>query len=221
MLPAAAAHVFVADLDSLALRDDDGHHLFRALRLRPGESVTAGDGAGRWRPCVVADGRIEVAGDVVVEPEPSPRITIAFGVPKGDRPELIVQKLTELGVDEIVPMTTRHTVVHWNGDKAQRAATRLAEVARGAAMQSRRAWLPQVRAPQAFADVVTRASAAVAHPGGDAPSLERPVVLIGPEGGWSAEELEAAPATVDLGPTNLRTETAAIAAAVRLCALRA
>ena len=221
MLPAAAAHVFVDDLGSLALRDDDAHHLFRALRLRHGEAVTAGDGAGRWRLCQVADGALEATSDVVTDLAPEPAITIAFGVPKGDRPEWIVQKLTELGVDEIIPMTTRHTVVHWDEAKADRAAARLADVARAAAMQSRRAWLPRVRAPQPFAAVVQRPSVAVAHPGGAAPSLDRPVVLIGPEGGWSPEEIGAAPATVDLGPTNLRTETAAIAAAVRLCALRA
>jgi 16S rRNA (uracil1498-N3)-methyltransferase len=217
----AAAHVFVDDLDALALRDDDEHHLFRSLRLRPGEAVTAGDGAGRWRLCrVAAGGGLEVAGDVTVEPPPAPAITIAFGIPKGDRPEWIVQKLTELGVDEIVPMTTRHTVVRWDGDKAERNLARLRDVARAAAMQSRRAWLPAVGGLGAFADVVGRAGVALAHPGGGPPALDRPVVMVGPEGGWAPEELEAAPAVVGLGPTTLRTETAALAAAVRLAALR-
>lgn len=220
MLPATAAHVFVEDLDTLGLRADDEHHLFRALRLRPGEAVTAGDGAGRWRLCQVAGHALEAVAEVEVEPRPQPPIAICFGVPKADRPEWIVQKLTELGVDEIVPMTTRHTVVRWDDAKAARAAERLTEVARGAAMQSRRAWLPVVAPLTPFDEAVARPGAAVAHPGGIEPSLDRPVVLIGPEGGWADEELAAAPATVGLGPLNLRTETAAVAAGVRLCALR-
>jgi 16S rRNA (uracil1498-N3)-methyltransferase len=220
VLPAAAAHVFVEDLDSLALGDDDAHHLFRVLRLRSGETVTAGDGAGSWRSCRVAANALEADSDVTVEPRPEPAITIAFGVPKAERPEWIVQKLTELGVDEIAPMATRHSVVHWDTDKAARNQLRLTDVARAAAMQSRRAWLPVVAPLRPFDEVVVMAGAALAHPGGPPPALERPVVLIGPEGGWAEEEIRAAPATVGLGPTNLRTETAAVAVAVRLCALR-
>lgn len=224
MIPAAAAHVFVDDLDALALSDADAHHVFRVLRVRPGEAVTASDGAGRWRLCRAVDGGVEPDGDIVEVARPVPAITLAFALTKGDKPEWTVQKLTELGVDRIAPMTTAHVVVKWSPDKSARAQERFAEVARAAAMQARLAWLPEIAAVTTFADVVADVvsgpDVALAHPGGEAPSLARPTLLIGPEGGWSADELAAAPATVDLGDTNLRAETAAIAAAVRLASLR-
>ena len=224
MLPATAAHVVVDDLDTPDLSPDDERHLFGALRLRPGEALTIGDGAGGWRVGRAArGGGIEVTGAVVVEPRPVPAITIGFAVLKGDRTEWVVQKLTELGVDELVPITTRHSVVKWSADKAERGAERLRTVARAAAMQARLAWLPTVGDALPFADVVATRdpkALALAHPGGEAPSLARPVLLIGPEGGWAPDELAAVPVTVDLGPTNLRADTAAVAAAVRLTVQR-
>jgi 16S rRNA (uracil1498-N3)-methyltransferase len=224
MLPATAAHAFVADLEVPALAADDEHHLFRALRLRPGEAVTVSDGAGRWRLCRVgASGGLDADGDITDEPRATPAVTVAFAPVKGDRPEWVAQKLTELGVDEIVPLTTRHTVVRWEGDRATKALERLRAVSRAAGMQARLAWLPTVQPLVRFDRFVgerERGTLALAHPGGGPLTLERPVILVGPEGGWAPEEVEMAPATVDLGPTTLRAETAAMAAAVRLTALR-
>src|SRR5207248_10476150 len=91
----AAAHVFVADLDALELDADDAHHLSRSLRLRPGELVTAADGAGRWRRCTWTGAGLEADGTVAFDQRPAPALTVAFAIPKGDRPEWIVQKLTE------------------------------------------------------------------------------------------------------------------------------
>jgi 16S rRNA (uracil1498-N3)-methyltransferase len=217
----AAAHVFVADLGSPDLDDDDRHHLTRVLRLRPGDVVTASDGAGRWRSCrLAAGGALEPAGDAVAEPAAAPPITIAFAVTKGERPELAVQKLTELGVDRIVPFVAARSVARWDGDRAARHVDRLRRVAREAAMQSRRAWLPDVADVADFADVAALAGAALADAGGGAPSLVTPVVLLGPEGGWSPEERAAGLPVVGLGPHVLRAETAAIAAAAVLGALR-
>ncbi|MBA3655393.1 MAG: 16S rRNA (uracil(1498)-N(3))-methyltransferase, partial [Actinobacteria bacterium] len=168
-VPAAAAHAFVTDLDAPDLRPDDEHHLFRALRLRPGEAVTVSDGAGRWRRCTVGARGLEPAGDVVVEPRSEPPIAVAFALTKGERPEWVVQKLTELGVDEIRPMTTRHTVVRWDHGRRAKAMARLREVARSAAMQARLAWLPAIGEPCGFDDALAAFGAgrvAVAHPGG-------------------------------------------------------
>jgi 16S rRNA (uracil1498-N3)-methyltransferase len=162
---------------------------------------------------------LEPDGDIVTVARATPPISVGFSILKGDRTEWVVQKLTELGVDRILPMVTEHTVVKWSRERSERAHSRLAEVARGAAKQARLAWLPEVGPIARFVDLA--GAAALAHPGGEAPSLDRASVLIGPEGGWSDAELAAAPATVDLGPTNLRAETAAVAAAVRLTALRA
>jgi 16S rRNA (uracil1498-N3)-methyltransferase len=219
----AKAHVFVADVAAPVLDAGDRHHLERVLRLRAGEAVTASDGAGRWVACTFVGGEgagLEVAGEVVVERAAVPPITVAFAPTKGDRPEWAVQKLTELGVDRIVPLLAARSVVRWTGDRALAAVERLRRVAREAAMQSRRAWLPVVDEPCPFSAAASLAGVVLAVPGGDPPSLDRPVVLVGPEGGWDADELGADLPTVGLGPNILRTETAAVAAATLLVALR-
>jgi 16S rRNA (uracil1498-N3)-methyltransferase len=215
----AEAHAFVDDLEAPLLSADDRHHLERVLRLRAGAAVTVADGVGRWRlirfgPTLVPDGPVQV------EESPSPELTVAFALVKGDRPELVVQKLTELGIDRIVPMTTERCVVRWAEDRADHHHKRLVKVAREAAMQCRRAWLPVVEPVQAFGDVVARPGAVLADAGGGAPSLNRPVVLVGPEGGWSPDERASASA-IGLGTHVLRAETAAVAAGVLLAALRA
>lgn len=216
-----AAHVFVADLAAPVVGDGDRHHLERVLRLRPGEVVTASDGRGSQRRCVVSAGMaLEPAGEVVTVPRPVPPVTVAFAVPKGDRPEWVVQKLTEVGVDRIVPMVTARTVVRWDAGRAPRNADRLRKVAREAAMQCRRSWLPEVSDLAAFDDLAGGVGVALADAGGAPPALDHPVVLVGPEGGWSPEE-RAGAMTVALGPHVFRTETAAIAAGVLLCAVRA
>jgi 16S rRNA (uracil1498-N3)-methyltransferase len=205
-----------------ALDDDDRHHLERVLRLRPGETVTVADGRGGWRSCAfVAGGRLEPVGDVEVRAAPSPAVTVAFALTKSEKPELTVQKLTELGVDRIVPFTADRSVARWEGERAERHLERLRRVAREAAMQSRRAHLPEVSPLAGFADLARMPGACRADVGGDPPSLDRPVVLVGPEGGWSDEERSAAIPTVGLGPQVLRAETAAITVGALLTALRA
>jgi 16S rRNA (uracil1498-N3)-methyltransferase len=178
------------------------------------------DGAGGWRACRFGPS-LDPVGEVVREVRPSPVVTVAFAVVKGSRPEWAVQKLTEIGVDRIVPLLAARSVVRWSPGSGQ--LDRLRRVAREAAMQSRRVWLPVVDDVTPFAALAAGAGAVVAHPGGGPPSLDRPVVLVGPEGGWDDEELAAVPAQarLSLGPHILRTETAAVAAGVLLCALRA
>ena len=213
------AHVFVADVDAPALRDDDRHHLSRVLRVRDGDALTVSDGRGRWRACRFG-AELEPLGAVVADEQPSPALAVGFALVKGERPELVVQKLTELGIDRIVPFVAARSVVRWDDAKAARAHERLEAVAREAAMQSRRTWLPTVTPVATFADVAV-AGAALCESGGAPPSLATPTLLVGPEGGWAPEELGAGLPTVALGPTVLRAETAAIAAATLLTALRA
>ncbi|MEA2828761.1 MAG: rRNA (uracil1498-N3)-methyltransferase [Actinomycetota bacterium] len=217
----AAAHVFVADLAAPEVVDGDRHHLERVLRLRVGEAVTASDGAGRWVACRwVGGATLEVDGEVVAEPAPAPAITVAFAPPKGERPEWAVQKLTELGVDRIVPLAAARSVVRWTGDRAEAVVARWRRVAREASMQSRRAWLPAVEGAVPFGDASGWPGAVLAVAGGDPPSLDHATVLVGPEGGWSADEGAGGLPTVGLGPHVLRTETAAVAAGTLLVALR-
>jgi 16S rRNA (uracil1498-N3)-methyltransferase len=216
----AAAHVFVDDVAAPSLNPDDAHHLARVLRLRAGEEVTVADGRGGWRLCAYADGaRLEPREDVQQLVRPEVAVTVAFALTKGDKPELAVQKLTELGVDRIAPITAARSVVQWDEAKAVRNLERLRAVARAAAMQSRRAFLPVVD------DVTTLASlagdgVALAHAPGDPLDESVTTIAVGPEGGWSDEELGVISRHVDLGPTTLRAETAALAAGVLLTGLR-
>lgn len=222
-LRASAAHVFVADLTTPVLDEADGHHLARVLRLRAGEVVTACDGAGSWRSCRwlgPATAGIEVAGEVVVDARSEPSISIGFALTKGDRAEWVVQKLTELGVDRVLPFTAERSVVRWDAAATERHLGRWRKVAREAAMQSRRTRLPVVADVVTFLDVNAAGKAAMAEPGGGRLSLDHPMVVVGPEGGWSPEELATGPVTVDLGPGVLRAGTAAVTAGVLLCALR-
>ena len=220
----AAAQVFVADLERPEIADDDRHHLDRVLRLRAGEVVTASDGRGGLRACrYVAGGGLDPEGEVTVEEARSPSVGVGFALVKSEKPEWIVQKLTELGVDRILPFTAARSVVHWDEAKAARNLARLRRVAVEAAMQSRQRWLPTVEAVARFVEVIDRDDVAVADPDPSAepPSLDRPTVLVGPEGGWSDEERAAATGRfVRLGGSVLRAETAAVASGVLLCGLR-
>lgn len=217
----SAAHVFVDDLAAPALSDADLHHLSNVLRLRDGESVSVSDGAGGWRMCEWRDEALRIAGDIATVAAPSSRIGVAFVPVKGDRSEWTVQKLTEIGVDDIMVLApTRRSVVRWSNIDKQ--LDKLGVVAREAAMQSRRTHLPTVTGLVPLADALTRPGAVVADPlgaelaGGPLPAL----VVVGPEGGFDPEELPAAVARVTLGGTILRAETATLVAATLLVAQR-
>ena len=225
--------VFVDDPGNPVLSQADAHHLTAVLRLRDGEMVVAGDGAGRWARCRMVTGRtdtgrtdtgpaLDPVGPVELTTLAEPAVTVAFAPAKGDRPEWVVQKLTELGVDRIVPILTARSVVRWEGERATKSVERLRRVAREAATQSRRAWLPEVATVSTLGSLasLTGRPTTLACPGGGPPHLGRPVVAIGPEGGWDRAELEAGFDTVGLGSTILRAETAAVAAGTLLCALR-
>lgn len=209
-------HVFVDDLDAPRLRPEDDHHLRRALRRRDGEVLTASDGTGRWRVLRLGDPP-EPVGPVQRREVPGPRLTVGVAVAKGDRPELVVQKLTELGIDRIVLLRTERGVVRWDDDRAAKHLERLRRVAREAAMQSRRCALPEVLGPLDLAALVGEGEGVgVAAPAGPELDAATTTVLVGPEGGWSHAERGALGRPVGLGATILRTETAAVVAGALL-----
>lgn len=223
-LRAAAAHFFVADLAAPALCEADAHHARTVLRLAD-DDVTVCDGAGAWRPCRLArDGALAATGEIVHDPAPRWPLLVAFAPVKGERPEWTVQKLTELGIDVIVPLVgTARAVVRWEGERGGRHLERLRRVAREAAMQSRRTRLPEVREPAPLASLAAEPPAAeplaVADPAGAPLDASHRAIAIGPEGGFADDELPAAP-RVTLGDTILRAETAALAAATLMTHLR-
>jgi 16S rRNA (uracil1498-N3)-methyltransferase len=225
VLVSASAMVFVDDLSAPQADRAAVHHLVDVLRLRSDEVVIASDGAGSWVPCRLAggpDGALVPDGTVRVDPAPEPMITVAFVPTKGDRPEWVTQKLTELGVDRIVALMSRRSVVRWQGERGDKAVERLRRVAREASAQCRRSRLPEVTGVVDLDGLVALVGTAVclAEPGGRPPDLGCGVVAIGPEGGWDDAEKERFGAGIGLGPTVLRSETAAVAAGTVLCALR-
>ena len=230
----AVAHVLVAALDDdLVVSGDDGHHLTRARRLRAGESVTAGDGLGGWRTYVVEEARrgslaLRADGAPRCEPELTPRLGVAFALTKGDKPETVVARLTELGVDLLQPVVAHRSVVRWDASRVDDALARLNRVAHEAAMQSRRARLPVVERPVEVGALAGRPGLVVADRQGTAPS-DLPVpgpegwlVVVGPEGGLDEEELAVLGGAPHLavGPHVLRSETAAVAVAAALTGRR-
>jgi 16S rRNA (uracil1498-N3)-methyltransferase len=242
---AASAQVFVGDPVHPVLAPDDAHHLGRVLRLRDGEEVIVSDGAGHWArtrwtaggpgsgALAALDDGSGPGGDGLVqfEPAPAPALTVAFAPTKGERPEWVVQKLTELGIDRIVPLVSERSVVRWSGARAEGAVDRLRRVAREAAGQCRRVWLPHISPVvrfDALGGLGAPAGAQGGLPGdvvlaqlsGDRLSTSHRVVAIGPEGGWSADELGSGLPTVGFGLSVLRAETAAVTAAALMVSLR-
>lgn len=214
----SSAHVFVESVQAPVLLDDDAHHLSRVLRLRDGETVTCSDGNGSWVPCTWNSGDVEIAGDITVVDAPSPALTVAIAPVKGDRTDLVIEKVVEIGIDHIIVLSpVEHSVVRWASNKVPQVMDRYTRIVRSAAMQSRRVFLPTVSGPVSLANV-TGHGVAFAEPGGTATADSVTTLVIGPEGGFSPAEVAIAPALADLGPSILRAETAAIVGAARMVA---
>lgn len=218
----SAAHVVVDDLESPVLDDDDVHHLARVLRLRDGERVSATDGRGSWRVLEWAQGGVRPTGPIHHDRRLA-ALSVAAAMPKGDRLEWMVEKLTELGVDRIVLLHCERGVVRWEGERGARSLERLHRLVRAAATQSRRVWLPVVEGPVEAADfLAAEPKAVLCEPDGPSLGSLEPLptcLVIGPEGGFSPSELAVGHGRAALGPTILRVETAAVAAAAQWTAL--
>jgi 16S rRNA (uracil1498-N3)-methyltransferase len=232
--------------DRVVIDGPEGRHAVAVRRIVVGEQVELVDGSGvRLRGDVVAvAGRDTLEVQVVArddEPVPSPRVVVVQALPKGERGDLAVELLTEVGVDAVVPWSASRTVVQWRGEKAVRGAERWRATAREAGKQSRRARHPDVLPLASTADVVAMLSRAevalVLHEAaaeslgpvgsgvlGPLAGLRGDVVLVvGPEGGIAPEEVVAFEAVgthvhvVAAGPTVMRTSTAgAVVAALVL-----
>ena len=133
---AALPLIFVADLDEPVAEDADRHHLSKALRVRSGDDVTVCDGRGAWRRCRWGEA-LEPTSELSSADPPTPELTVAFALVKGSRPELVTQKLTELGIDVIVPFVAERSVVRWSLDRQEHHLERLGRVAREAGNANR------------------------------------------------------------------------------------
>ncbi|MBM9460306.1 16S rRNA (uracil(1498)-N(3))-methyltransferase [Nocardioides sp. zg-536] len=221
--------------DVVEVTGDEAHHAVVVRRLRVGEPVQLCDGAGR-----VVTGEVSETGkrqldvtvrEVVDHPEPAPSFTVVQALPKGERGELAVEVLTEIGAARIVPWAAARSVAVWKGERAAKAHAKWQATAREAAKQSRRAWHPQVPPLARTAQVLDLVAAAdlaiVLHEEASASLASLPVpatgevlVVVGPEGGLSPEEVAdltaAGAVAVGLGAEVLRTSTAGVAALAAL-----
>ena len=214
----SSAHVFVDDVTSPLMSPEDAHHLEKVLRLRNGETVTCSNGRSAWRECVWENGSLTILGDVIEVQLPSPALTVVIAPIKGDKTDLVIEKLVEIGVDHIVVLSpVDHSVVRWPAEKAVQVMARYGRIARAASMQSRRVSLPTLAGPVSLGSVIG-ASVGFAEPGGIAEWSDVTTLVIGPEGGFSSSEVAMAPATIGLGAGILRAETAAIVGATLMVA---
>ena len=238
-MPTAGPPVFLVppgDLRAgvMTLTGPEGHHAAAVRRLRTGERADLSDGAGTLAACVVTGvGKDSVTLEihaVHAVPPPQPRLAVAQALPKGDRGELAVELMTEVGVDAVIPWAAARSITKWQAERGAKALGKWRATAREAAKQSRRAWLPEVteladaivlakRASTAYAIVLEADAPAKLH------ELQLPrsgeiLLLVGPEGGISPAERdslrEAGAIEARLGPTVLRTSTAGVAAAAIL-----
>jgi 16S rRNA (uracil1498-N3)-methyltransferase len=215
------------------LTGDEAHHAVVVRRLREGERVVLVDGEGTAvlgtvRATSKAALEVDVE-EVSHEDRSTPFVTVVQAIPKGDRGELAVEVLTEVGVDRIVPWSAERAVGVWRGERATKALAKWRSTAREAGKQSRRAWLPEVTGQMSTAEVAALLReadlAVVLHEAASEPlaaltldGMESLVVVVGPEGGISDGELLAfADAhVVRMGETVLRTSTAGLAAVAAL-----
>lgn len=215
--------------ETVALAGSEAKHAAVVRRIRVGEAVTVGDGRGVWLSGTVAEvstSRVDIlisARDV--EPAPERRLVLVQALAKGDRDELAVQASCELGIDEIVPWQAARSVSRWEGPKAAKGRERWATIVREAAKQAHRRWVPEVAPVVSTRQLIEDFSSRrilVLDPGAavrlstiedDGRDL---VLVVGPEGGISEDELDrlraAGAEPVRLGDTVLRTSTAGPAA---------
>ncbi|KMS69136.1 16S rRNA methyltransferase [Streptomyces viridochromogenes] len=232
-------HFDAGDGGQYVLDGPEGRHAVSVKRLRPGEEVVLTDGAGRYAVCdvIAAEGKDRLVvhmTSVSEEPEPTPRITVVQALPKGDRGELAVETMTEVGVDAVVPWQAARCITQWKGDRGLKALGKWRATAREAGKQSRRIRFPEVAdaatTKQVAALLAEAEFAAVLHSDfehgseplatAELPSEGEIVLVVGPEGGVAKDELAlfegAGARAYVLGPTVMRTSTAGTAATALL-----
>ncbi|HKP43712.1 16S rRNA (uracil(1498)-N(3))-methyltransferase [Mycobacterium sp.] len=218
--------------DIAVVDGDEGFHAANVRRIRPGEKLDLSDGAGTLAHCVIEDvgkGRLSARVlDRSTVPEAAPPVIVVQALPKSDRSELAIELATEAGADAFIAWQASRCVARWDGARMDKGLRRWRAVARSAARQSRRARIPPVTGVVSTAELVKRvrddnATVLVLHESATAPLAEVPVaqadslmLIVGPEGGIADDEIaalaDAGATPVRLGPTVLRTSTAAAVA---------
>lgn len=236
--------LFLADFtdphvgDEIHLAGDEGRHAVAVRRIAVGETILLADGAGTAvrGPVVSTDksSLVMQVEQVLATPAPTLRYVAAQALAKGDRAELAVEVMTELGVDEVVPWQASRSIVKWVADRAERHLAKWRATAREATKQSRRFRVPRVTVPLTTRELALRipetALTLLLHESAETPLSELTLpdagdvlIVIGPEGGIAPEELSALQAAggvpVRISDGVLRTSTAGVVALAQLQAL--
>jgi 16S rRNA (uracil1498-N3)-methyltransferase len=211
---------------------DEGFHAANVRRIRAGEQLDLSDGAGALAHCVIEDvGKGRLSARVLetsTVAEAVPAVTVVQALPKSDRSELAIELATEAGADSFIAWQASRCVARWDGTRMDKGLRRWRAVARSAARQSRRARIPEVTGVVSTAELAKRvrddaAAVLVLHESATVPIAEVPLsqaqslmLVVGPEGGIADDEIsaltDAGASVVRLGPTVLRTSTAAAVA---------
>jgi 16S rRNA (uracil1498-N3)-methyltransferase len=216
---------------TVTLTADEARHLRDVLRLKPGDEVYVFDGVGHEFRCTVSNSKrdsAELRIETEVEPakpESQLQLNLCVALLKGDKFDLVVQKATELGVTKLTPLITRYADIHLRDQSdATKRVARWQRIALEAAKQSGRAFVPDINLPVTFEKALEIEGVGVmfSERGGEVfeslSGASSMTALVGSEGGWADEEIEAARARkfhiVTLGGRILRAETAAIAVTV-------
>lgn len=226
---------------TVTITGDDARHIARVMRGKPGDKVIASDGAGREAVVEIDTIGTDEITAIIVEPlpqtgEPWIKVDIAQSLPKGDKMETVIQKCTEIGAVSFIPFLSERTIVQYDDRKEEKRISRWNKIAKEAAEQAHRSMIPLVKQPLKWKELLASFAGYdlicicyekehgqqlrdILQPfaaGLDRAQIYKVLVAIGPEGGFTEEEVQAAEAagavSVGLGARILRTETAGMAA---------
>lgn len=223
---------FAPDKKSLTLSAEETRHARDVLRLQSGDEIFVFDGLGREFQCLLqtilrSEAEVSVTAEVApARPESPLNLSLAIALLKGEKFDLVIQKATELGVKRIVPLDTERGDVRLrDGDSSQKRLTRWRRIALESAKQTGRAYLPEIDAPLALTSAGGNNGIVLMFSEREGKSLSEAtkgldprateiIAVVGPEGGWTDNEIEFARKSaweiVTLGGRTLRAETAGI-----------
>jgi 16S rRNA (uracil1498-N3)-methyltransferase len=216
--------------DGIRIVGADAHHIARSLRMAEGDAVTVCDGCGKEYLCTLSKIRDEeclcsIISECDGQGEPPVFITLCMAYPKGDKLETVIQKAVELGVSKIIPFESSRCIKRPKAEKAEKQTQRLQRIAEEAAKQCGRAKIPEITSPMGYREMLGEAKAAslslFCYENEDGSTVKSALpdkipesisVIVGSEGGFSAEEAalacESGAMSVSLGKRILRCETA-------------
>lgn len=216
-------HLAESDSKIPKLGKTDLHHLEKVLRVRNGERICISDGKGSWQECAFGDS-LEDFGNIQTQAQDQNRrkLGIAFCPLKSGKSDMVISKLTEVGIDYMTPFFSERSIVEFDENKLANQTERWERIIRESAMQCKRVNLPEITYPDEFIGLSERNN--VGHCVIDGEQNEKytkeatlepheiSLLLVGPEGGWADGEYDYICNPVNLAPNVLRSDTAAIIA---------